>query len=104
MTEPVVRIRNLTLALPKGSDRPHAVEDLSLDLMPGKILCVVGESGSGKSMSAYALTGLLPRALTPVAGRPAVTSRHPCAMFICKHMGPRQGGPDSTISKVYSDV
>ncbi len=31
MTEPVVRIRNLTLALPKGSDRPHAVEDLSLD-------------------------------------------------------------------------
>ncbi|KQQ24919.1 microcin ABC transporter ATP-binding protein [Methylobacterium sp. Leaf125] len=68
MTEPVVRIRNLTLALPKGSDRPHAVEDLSLDLMPGKILCVVGESGSGKSMSAYALTGLLPRALKPVGG------------------------------------
>jgi peptide/nickel transport system ATP-binding protein len=68
MSEPVVRIRNLTLALPKGSDRPHAVEDLSLDLMPGKILCVVGESGSGKSMSAYALTGLLPRALKPVGG------------------------------------
>jgi peptide/nickel transport system ATP-binding protein len=69
MSEPVIRIRNLTLALPKGADRPNAVEDLSLDLMPGKILCVVGESGSGKSMSAYALTGLLPRALTPVAGR-----------------------------------
>ncbi|KQP04881.1 microcin ABC transporter ATP-binding protein [Methylobacterium sp. Leaf99] len=69
MTEPVIRIRNLTLALPKGADRPNAVEDLSLDLMPGKILCVVGESGSGKSMSAYALTGLLPRALTPTAGR-----------------------------------
>ncbi|TXP84673.1 ATP-binding cassette domain-containing protein, partial [Escherichia coli] len=68
MSEPVVSIRNLTLARPKGADRPYAVEDLSLDLMPGKILCVVGESGSGKSMSAYALTGLLPRALTPVAG------------------------------------
>ncbi|MFE1600562.1 ABC transporter ATP-binding protein [Methylobacterium sp. ID0610] len=69
MTEPVVRISNLTLALPKGADRPHAVEDLSLDLMPGRILCVVGESGSGKSMSAYALTGLLPRVLRPTGGR-----------------------------------
>ncbi|GJD77867.1 ABC transporter ATP-binding protein [Methylobacterium gregans] len=69
MTEPVVRIENLTLALPKGADRPHAVEGLSLDLMPGRILCVVGESGSGKSMSAYALTGLLPRALKVAGGR-----------------------------------
>ncbi|MGV7032964.1 ABC transporter ATP-binding protein [Methylobacterium symbioticum] len=69
MSEPVVRIRNLCLALPKGADRPHAVEDLSLDLLPGKILCVVGESGSGKSMSAYALTGLLPRVLRVAGGR-----------------------------------
>ncbi len=69
MTEPVVRIENLTLALPKGADRPHAVEGLSLDLMPGRILCVVGESGSGKSMSAYALTGLLPRTLKVAGGR-----------------------------------
>ncbi|ACL58566.1 ABC transporter ATP-binding protein [Methylobacterium nodulans] len=69
MTEPVLRIRNLTLALPRGADRPFAVEDLSLDLMPGRILCVVGESGSGKSMSAYALTGLLPRGLRPTGGR-----------------------------------
>ena len=68
MSEPVVRIRDLTIALPKGADRPHAVEGLNLDLEAGKILCVVGESGSGKSMSAYALTGLLPRALKPTAG------------------------------------
>jgi peptide/nickel transport system ATP-binding protein len=68
MSAPVVRIRDLTIALPKGADRPHAVEGLNLDLEAGKILCVVGESGSGKSMSAYALTGLLPRALTPTAG------------------------------------
>ncbi|MDH2313431.1 ABC transporter ATP-binding protein [Methylobacterium brachiatum] len=68
MSEPVVRIRDLTIALPKGADRPYAVEGLNLDLEPGKILCVVGESGSGKSMSAYALTGLLPRALKPESG------------------------------------
>ncbi|ACA17382.1 ABC transporter related [Methylobacterium sp. 4-46] len=69
MTEPVLRIRNLSLALPRGADRAHAVEDLSLDLMPGRILCVVGESGSGKSMSAYALTGLLPGGVRPTGGR-----------------------------------
>ena len=68
MDDPVVRIRDLTIALPKGADRPHAVAGLSLDLMPGKILCIVGESGSGKSMSAYALTGLLPRGLKPSGG------------------------------------
>ena len=69
MSEPVVRIRDLTIALPKGADRPHAVEGLNLDLETGKILCVVGESGSGKSMSAYALTGLLPRVLKVAGGR-----------------------------------
>ena len=66
--DPVVRIRDLTIALPPGADRPHAVEALSLDLEAGRILCVVGESGSGKSMSAYALTGLLPRALKVTSG------------------------------------
>ena len=75
MAEPVVRIRDLTIALPKGADRPHAVEGLSLDLEAGKILCVVGESGSGKSMSAYALTGLLPRALTVTGGSIAFEGR-----------------------------
>ncbi len=68
MSEPIVQIRNLTLALPRGADRPHAVEGLNLDLIPGRILCVVGESGSGKSMSAYALTGLLPRSLKVAGG------------------------------------
>ncbi|MES5481882.1 ABC transporter ATP-binding protein [Bradyrhizobium sp. INPA03-11B] len=57
---PAVSIKNLKLALPPGSDRPYAVDGVSFDLVPGKILCVVGESGSGKSMCAHALMGLLP--------------------------------------------
>ncbi|WP_076865807.1 ABC transporter ATP-binding protein [Bradyrhizobium mercantei] len=63
-----VSIRNLKLALPKGSDRPYAVDDVSFDLQPGKILCVVGESGSGKSMCAHALMGLLPDTIIRQAG------------------------------------
>ena len=53
---PLVRIDDLTIALPKGADRPHAVEDAVADPeRAGEIVCVVGESGSGKSM-----TGLVP--------------------------------------------
>jgi peptide/nickel transport system ATP-binding protein len=65
---PVVSIKNLKLALPPGSDRPYAVDDVSFELVPGKILCVVGESGSGKSMCAHALMGLLPDTIIREAG------------------------------------
>ncbi|TCR70124.1 ABC transporter ATP-binding protein [Bosea sp. BK604] len=67
--EPILSIEALTLALPPGADRPYAIEDVSLALHPGQILCIVGESGSGKSMSASALMGLLPKAVRPVGGR-----------------------------------
>jgi peptide/nickel transport system ATP-binding protein len=65
---PVVSIRNLKIALPKGAERPYAVDGVSLDLLPGKIVCLVGESGSGKSMCAHALMGLLPDSVTTEAG------------------------------------
>ena len=69
MTDPIVRIENLKIALPEGADRPYAVDTCSFDLFPGKILCVVGESGSGKSMSANALMGLLPEGVHVSDGR-----------------------------------
>ncbi|MHC2436686.1 ABC transporter ATP-binding protein [Bradyrhizobium sp. USDA 4451] len=65
---PVVSIKDLKLALPPGSDRAYAVDGVSFDLVPGKILCVVGESGSGKSMCAHALLGLLPDTIIREAG------------------------------------
>src|SRR6266700_4196083 len=69
MSEPVVSIRNLRIALPDGAERPFAVDGVSLDLHPGKIVCVVGESGSGKSMCAHALMGLLPDTVTVAGGQ-----------------------------------
>ena len=61
--EPVLVIDKLHVALPPGSDRAYAVEDVSLRIYPGKTLCVVGESGSGKSVMATAVMGLLAREL-----------------------------------------
>jgi peptide/nickel transport system ATP-binding protein len=62
-------VENLTIALPKGADRTHAVKNVSFGLEAGQILCVVGESGSGKSMAANAIMGLLPELVTVETGR-----------------------------------
>ena len=64
----VLVVDRLTVALPAGSDRPYAVEDVSFSVGAGEIVCVVGESGSGKSVSAFTVMGLLPREVAPVAG------------------------------------
>ena len=56
----VLDIQNLTVDLPAGADRKHAVSELSLQLKPSEILCIVGESGSGKSIMAKAVMALLP--------------------------------------------
>jgi peptide/nickel transport system ATP-binding protein len=56
----VLSIVNLNVRLPAGSDRSHALKDVSFELHHNEILCVVGESGSGKSMTAGAIMGLLP--------------------------------------------
>ncbi len=65
---PLLDIRNLSVKLPAGAERAHAVEDVSFSLQNNEILCVVGESGSGKSITARAVMGLLPAPHVSVAG------------------------------------
>jgi len=66
---PVLEIRGLHVALPKGAERGYAVEDVSLTVRPREILCLVGESGSGKSVTGQSIMGLLPKGqLTATAG------------------------------------
>ncbi|MGL6112836.1 MAG: ABC transporter ATP-binding protein, partial [Rubrivivax sp.] len=65
---PVLELKNLSIGLPKGSDRDNAVTDVSLSVAPGEIVCLVGESGSGKSVIAFSTMGLLPKGLPVRAG------------------------------------
>ncbi|WP_192355924.1 ATP-binding cassette domain-containing protein, partial [Mesorhizobium mediterraneum] len=68
MTETLLAIENLVLALPEGADRAHAVDGASLTVAANEIVCLVGESGSGKSMIAHAILGLLPPKVRAGAG------------------------------------
>lgn len=65
---PVLSIDNLTIDLPARADRDHAVQNVSIDVAPGEVVCLVGESGSGKSVIAFSVMGLLAKALTVSGG------------------------------------
>lgn len=68
LSTPVLSIEGLSISLPGGADRAHAVENFNLVLRPGEITCLVGESGSGKSMVAKAIMGLLPQRVKVTSG------------------------------------
>jgi peptide/nickel transport system ATP-binding protein len=66
----VLDIRGLTVRLPPNADRLNAIENVSLSVAPGELVCIVGESGSGKSVTAYTVMGLLQKGdLAPTAGQ-----------------------------------
>ncbi|WP_068297969.1 ABC transporter ATP-binding protein [Pararhodobacter sp. CCB-MM2] len=69
MSDALLSIEDLVLALPEAADRAHAVDRVSLSIQPNEILCLVGESGSGKSMTAHAILGLLPPKVRAAAGK-----------------------------------
>lgn len=56
----VLSLRNVSIALPSGADRPFAAENISFDVNAGEIVCLLGESGSGKSVISFSVMGLLP--------------------------------------------
>jgi peptide/nickel transport system ATP-binding protein len=78
MSETILTLDRLSVRLPKGADRPHALTDVSLTIAANEILCVVGESGSGKSMMANAIMRLLPNEVTIDGGRVMFEGRDLC--------------------------
>jgi peptide/nickel transport system ATP-binding protein len=76
LSTPVLDIRGLTVSLPRGADRGHAVEGVSLTVDRGEIVCLVGESGSGKSVIAHTIMGLLPKGLGASGGEVHLTGEN----------------------------
>ena len=59
MTEPILRVENLSLSFVTENGTVPVLHHLSYSLPKGKILAVVGESGSGKTVQALSILKLL---------------------------------------------
>ena len=57
--ELLLQVRDLHTSFFTDSGEVQAVNGVSFNLSPGKILGVVGESGSGKSVTAYSIMQIL---------------------------------------------
>jgi len=67
-SEPLLRVRNLTVDFRTEAGIVTAVDDVSFDLHAGEILALVGESGCGKSATALALLRLIANPPGRIAG------------------------------------
>ena len=68
MTEPLLSIRDLSVAFHQGGQTLLAVDRVSFDIARGEVVALVGESGSGKSVTANSVLKLLPY---PAASHPS---------------------------------
>ncbi|MCZ0858379.1 dipeptide/oligopeptide/nickel ABC transporter permease/ATP-binding protein [Actinomyces israelii] len=58
--EPVLEVRNLSIAFPIQHGDINIVDNVSFSVRPGETMGLVGESGCGKSITSMAVMGLLP--------------------------------------------
>ena len=65
IAEPVLQLIDVRVDVRRG---PNVIDELSLALRPGEIVCLVGESGSGKTTTALSAFGYAAAGLEQVAG------------------------------------
>ena len=63
-SDPLLDVRDLRVSRARRGGSDTLVSSVSLSLGAGETIGIVGESGSGKSMTAKAVTGLLPPGIT----------------------------------------
>ena len=68
MTNPLLSVRDFSVAFTQGGTTTTAVDHISFDIMPGETVALVGESGSGKSVTALSVLKLL---AYPAASHPS---------------------------------
>jgi peptide/nickel transport system ATP-binding protein len=68
VTEPLLSVRDLSVAFAGETGVTRAVDGLSLDVAAGEVLALVGESGCGKSVTALSLVGLLGSPSATISG------------------------------------
>jgi microcin C transport system ATP-binding protein len=60
MSEPLLKVENLSVAFRQAGQETLAVDRVSFDIKPRETVALVGESGSGKSVTALSILKLLP--------------------------------------------
>jgi peptide/nickel transport system ATP-binding protein len=75
MTEPLLRVEDLTVRFPSEDGVVHAVDGISYEVHAGRTLGIVGESGSGKTVSSLTTLGLTRRQGASVSGRILLAGR-----------------------------
>ncbi|MCG2623432.1 ABC transporter ATP-binding protein [Arthrobacter sp. I2-34] len=66
--KPLVSVKDLSVEFVTDHGWQRVINNVSLEIAPGKILGVVGESGSGKSVTSLAMMRLLPKQGSRIAG------------------------------------
>ena len=69
MSDALLSLRGLRIAVGKHRQEWFPVSDVSLDVRPGETVGIVGESGSGKSLSCRSILRILPTGMRIASGQ-----------------------------------
>jgi peptide/nickel transport system ATP-binding protein len=69
MADPIITLNHVTRTFAVKRQTIKAVDDVSLDIREGEIMCLVGESGCGKTTTGKIIAGVLPASAGEISFR-----------------------------------